>query len=72
MVEIISYFGILILDRRRIRIAETCNILSFISKVSGYFFVNSHLNIYVFVSVFYVLYEFRTQNFLGVMFAKHN
>jgi hypothetical protein len=60
MVDIIFHFEKFILLRKRVRIAETCNILSFLGKITSYFVVNSHLNIYVHVRVFCVFYEFRT------------
>jgi hypothetical protein len=60
MVDIIFYFEIFILLRKRERMLETCNMLSFLIKINSYIVVNLHLNIYVLVSVFCVLYEFRT------------
>jgi hypothetical protein len=56
----IFYFEISILPRRRVRIVETCKILSFLSKISSYLVVNSNLNICMLVSVFCVLYGFKT------------
>jgi hypothetical protein len=60
MLDIIFYLEIFILVRRILRMAETYNIFSSISKINSYFFVNSYLHIHVLVSVFCVLYEFKT------------
>jgi sulfur relay (sulfurtransferase) DsrC/TusE family protein len=60
VVDKVFYFEIVILLRRSVQIAETWKILSYLRKIYSYFVVNPHLNIYVHVSVFCMLYEFRT------------